>query len=242
MANLYTQKQTFDLAKMAGFDNVNAELAAAVAMSETLTFKDGKQYCNFDAIGDTTLVTATWGPSYGAWQIRSLIADEGTGRYRDATRLSEPLFNAKSAYTVWLNAGKSFSPWSTFTSGAYKGYLQAPVYNPKPVVPAGTYMVTGGDTLSGIGKKTGYSWTLIAAINNLVSPYTIFPGQVIILPDWQYKVQSGDTLSKIATTYSEVTWQRIAEYNALVNPNILSVGQSLKIPRYTSWDGKTLIR
>jgi LysM repeat protein len=103
-------------------------------------------------------------------------------------------------------------------------------------------MVVGGDTLSGIGKKTGFEWRLIAAINNLKSPYTIYPGQIILLPDFPYKVQSGDTLSKIAETYAEVSWQRIAEYNKLVDPNKLSVGQELKIPRYDSWDGTTLGR
>ena len=242
MTNLRTQSQVFELAKAAGFDNVQAEIAAAIAMAETLAFKDGKQYADFDAVGDVSLVTSTWGPSYGAWQIRSLIADSGTGRTRDATRLPDPEFNAKAAYTVWKNAGGSFTPWSTYTSGAYKGYLQAPKYNPKPVIPAGTYMVTGGDSLSKIGQKTGYQWQLIAALNHIVSPYLIYPGQVLILPDWEYTVQAGDTLSGIASKYSEVTWQRIAEYNGLVNPNLLSIGQKLKIPRYVSWDGKTLVR
>lgn len=242
MTNLRTQSQAFLLAKNAGFDNAGAEIAAAIAMAETLTYSGGVQYCDFDAVGDTSLVNSTWGPSYGAWQVRSLLIDYNTGRLRDATRLPDPTFNAKAAYTIYKNAGNSFTPWSTYTSGAYKGFMLKATYNPKPVLPPGSYMVTGGDTLSGIGSKTGYSWRLIAAINNLKSPYTIYPGQVILLPDYPYKVVSGDTLSKIAETYSEVTWQRIAEYNLLENPNLLSIGQELDIPRYTSWDGVTLVR
>lgn len=242
MTNLRTQKQTFDLAKAAGFDNANAEIAAAIAMAETNTIKDGHAYCDFDAVGDESLVTSTWGPSYGAWQVRSLNAQKGTGQYRDALRLPDPAFNASSAHTIWKNAGGSFTPWSTFTSGAYKAYLQTAVYNPPTTLPAGTYMVVGGDSLSKIGSKTGYEWRLIAALNNLVSPYTIYIGNVLILPDWNYTVKSGDYLSKIANEQAEVTWQRIAEYNKLADPNKLVVGQVLKIPRYTSWDGTTLVR
>lgn len=243
MANLRTQSQVFDLAKAAGFDNKSAEIAAAIAMAETLTFKDGKQYADFDAIGDTTLVNSTWGPSYGAWQIRSLIADNTTGRLRDATQLADPAFNAKAAYQIYKNAGNSFRPWSTYTSGAYQGYMQKAVYNPKPVIPAGSYMVTGGDSLSVIGSKTGFSWRLIAALNNIKSPYTIFPGQVILLPDFPHKVVAGDTLSKLADSIAEVKWERIAEYNNITRrPPTLYIGTTIKIPRYTSWDGVTLVR
>lgn len=39
------------------------------------------------------------------------------------------------------------------------------------------YTVVSGDTLSGIGKKLGVDWHYIAKINNISSPYTIYPGQ-----------------------------------------------------------------
>jgi nucleoid-associated protein YgaU len=239
--NLKTQADVQVLALANGFTDAQAEIAAAIAMAETLTYKDGKQYADFDKVGDLSLVDAKWGPSYGGWQIRSLKTQSGTGQYRDGTRLPEPSFNAKSAFQIFKEAGSKFTPWSTFTSGAYLGYMQHAKLNPIPQIPAGSYMVTGGDTLSTIGRRTGFEWQLIAAINSIKSPYTIFPGQVILLPDWPYRVQAGDTLSSIATKYSEVTWQRIAEYNQLADPNKLSVGQTLKIPRYTSWDGKTLV-
>jgi len=44
-----------------------------------------------------------------------------------------------------------------------------------------------------------------------------------------YTVQKGDTLSKIATKYG-TTYQKLAEYNGIANPNIISVGQKIKIP------------
>lgn len=44
-----------------------------------------------------------------------------------------------------------------------------------------TYTVVSGDTLSGIGKKTGVKWQTIASINNISFPYIIRKGQVLRL-------------------------------------------------------------
>jgi nucleoid-associated protein YgaU len=242
---LLTQSQSFTLAKSAGFTDKDAEVAAAISLAETLTYQAGVQYADFSKVGDLSLVDKTWGPSYGGWQIRSLLADTGKNTIRDALRLDEPNWNAKAAYEIWKEG--TFKRWSTYTSGAYLGYMQHAKYNPQPSIPKGSYLVTGGDSLTLIAQagrngQKNYPWLLIAKINNIPDPgYTIFPGQVILLPDWPYMVQSGDSLTKIATNYAKVTFMRIADYNGLYDPNKLSVGQRLWIPRYTSWDGKTLV-
>lgn len=44
-----------------------------------------------------------------------------------------------------------------------------------------------------------------------------------------YVVKAGDTLSSIASKYG-TTYQKLAEYNGIANPNIISVGQKIKIP------------
>lgn len=44
-----------------------------------------------------------------------------------------------------------------------------------------------------------------------------------------YTVQKGDTLSGIAAKYG-TTYQKIAAYNGITNPNLISVGQKIKIP------------
>ena len=44
-----------------------------------------------------------------------------------------------------------------------------------------------------------------------------------------YVVKSGDTLSAIAAKYG-TTYQKLAEYNNIDNPNIIYVGQKIKIP------------
>jgi surface antigen len=47
--------------------------------------------------------------------------------------------------------------------------------------------------------------------------------------DQTYTVVSGDTLSLIATRY-HTTWQRLASYNRLANPNIIYIDQHICIP------------
>ena len=44
-----------------------------------------------------------------------------------------------------------------------------------------------------------------------------------------YTVKKGDTLSAIAKKYG-TTYQKIAQHNGIANPNIISVGQKIKIP------------
>ena len=39
------------------------------------------------------------------------------------------------------------------------------------------YTVRRGDTLSGIGSRTGVAWRTIASINGIHSPWIIYPGQ-----------------------------------------------------------------
>lgn len=224
-ANLYSQSQVTQLCVSVGFSVANAKIAGAIAMAETNTFVDGKQFCDFGKIGDQALADNTWGFSYGAFQVRSLRAQKGTGQFRDEVRLPDPAFNCKSALRIFNESG--FFPWSTYNSGAYKGFLKEDF-----PVPLGTYRVTGGDSLFKIGLAAGYDWQSIALTNNITAPYTIFPGQTLLLPDFPYKVVSGDTLTGIVKRLANnQTVAYVASYNHLADPNKISVGQALKIPR-----------
>lgn len=176
MVNLFTQDEVYDLCRRAGFRRRPARIASAIAMCESAFVRDNQSYANFDAIGDQELANSTWGFSYGGFQIRSLRAHKGTGRYRDEERLLDPLFNAKSARKIKNTQG--WRAWSVYKSGMYKAYLQD-LFPP----PKNTYVVLAGDTLSGIGSKVGIDWRDLARWNNIHSPYTIFIGQVILLKD-----------------------------------------------------------
>nr|DAW67370.1 MAG TPA: Cell wall hydrolase autolysin [Caudoviricetes sp.] len=122
--------------------------------------------------------------------------------------------------------------------------------NPTPVAPSPSipdtvnkYVVKSGDCLSKIGSNLGVDWRDIANANGIVSPYTIYVGQTLIIPGGStpapapsqpsnsgttYTVKSGDTLSSIAAKFG-TTYQKIAADNGIANPNIIYPGQVLKI-------------
>lgn len=98
-----------------------------------------------------------------------------------------------------------------------------------------TYTVQSGDTLSGIAAAYGTTWQHLAELNGLADPNTIYPGQVLVVdgsapaPAAQtYTVQSGDTLSGIASAYG-TSWQRLADINGIADPNLIYPGQVLTI-------------
>lgn len=104
--------------------------------------------------------------------------------------------------------------------------------NPQPS--GTTYTVRSGDCLSVIGSKLGVSWTAIASANNIRSPYIIYAGQKLKIPNVSsvthnyYTVRSGDTLSGIAARYG-TSYQRLAQINGIKNPNLIYPGQKIKV-------------
>lgn len=98
-----------------------------------------------------------------------------------------------------------------------------------------TYTVKSGDCLSSIGTRLGVSWCDIANRNGIHSPYTIYPGQVLTIASTSapsgsqcYTVRSGDTLSGIASRY-DTSYQTLARLNGITNPNLIYVGQSIRL-------------
>lgn len=77
-----------------------------------------------DAVGDRDLTDATWGPSVGLLQIRSLHRELGTGGQRDERANHDPAHNARAGWSI-SDRGRSFGPWSVFQSGAYRRHLDA---------------------------------------------------------------------------------------------------------------------
>lgn len=112
---------------------------------------------------------------------------------------------------------------------------------PTPQQPAqnasGTYTVVAGDTLSGIAARYGTTVAALASINGIANPNLINVGQVLQLSGSapapaaggsEYTVVAGDTLSGIAQRYG-TNWQTLAALNGLANPNLIRVGQVLKV-------------
>ena len=94
--------------------------------------------------------------------------------------------------------------------------------------------------MSGIASMYGLTWQQLAEYNHLQNPDLIFPNQVIKIPTLgnaptndnyiDYVVKGGDTLSGIASIYG-TTWQKLAEFNNIANPDLIFPNQIIKIPK-----------
>ena len=110
--------------------------------------------------------------------------------------------------------------------------------------PATVYRVQAGDTLSSIAARFATSYEVLASANHIVDPNLIYAGQVLSIPgsaagSYQavtsssaggstYTVQAGDTLSSIAARFG-TTFQSLASINGISNPNVIEVGQVLRL-------------
>jgi LysM repeat protein len=112
---------------------------------------------------------------------------------------------------------------------------QPPYYPPQTPGVVAYYTVRPGDTLAGIARWYGTTWTSIASANGIYNPNHIYAGQVLAIPRqptvYNYTVQYGDTLASIAARYG-TTWAAISSYNGLYNPNHIWAGMLLRIPVY----------
>lgn len=177
MTNLLTQGEVRRLASREGFPRRPARILSAISLCEApAENEEGEPCSDFDMVGDVELATKIWEYSRSGFQIRCLWAEAGTGGYRDPKRMHDPEFAVHSAHIIWEDRG--FRPWTTFTTGMFKAYLQD-LYPPPP----DTYVVVAGDSLSAIGAKLGVDWEQLARINNIHAPYDIYIGQHILLPE-----------------------------------------------------------
>jgi LysM repeat protein len=119
------------------------------------------------------------------------------------------------------------------------------------------YVVQPGDNLVRISLRFGVPLTTLQQVNGIANPNLIYVGQVLIIPTpgqplpptatprpgqpvptatpipggpapTIYVVQRGDTLSGIATRFG-TTVQALAAANGIANPNLIYVGQQLRI-------------
>lgn len=111
-----------------------------------------------------------------------------------------------------------------------------PVWEARQVVPnaqlvtEGVYVVRAGDTLRGVGNRTGAGSEMLAMVNGLQPPYIIRPGQKLRVPAGRYHlVSEGETGIAIARAYA-VAWRDIVDRNGLEEPFILRRGQRLLLP------------
>ena len=69
--------------------------------------------------------------------------------------------------------------------------------------------VAAGDTLYGISRQYGVDWAQLAEANGLATPNQLYPGQLLKIPpdvpgptpEFNHRVHTGETLSKLAQQY-----------------------------------------
>lgn len=100
------------------------------------------------------------------------------------------------------------------------------------------YVVRRGDTLSQIAFRYQTTVAEIVSFNSISNPNLIYPGQVLSINTANfdkgatskllYTVRYGDTLSEIAYHY-DTTVNELVRLNNIINPNIIYVGQVIRI-------------
>ncbi|MBE0408880.1 MAG: LysM peptidoglycan-binding domain-containing protein [Anaerolineales bacterium] len=120
-----------------------------------------------------------------------------------------------------------------------------------------TYTVVGGEYLYMLAERFHIDWKILVTLNNLVYPYTLYPGQILRLPvqstdgltdleegDLEvdptatmanggdgsvvmYTVKPGDHLSRVAYQLG-LNWQKLASYNDIPSPYTIYPGQVIR--------------
>ena len=108
-------------------------------------------------------------------------------------------------------------------------------------------IIKKGDTLSQIAIDYNTTIEKLVEINNIRNPNLIYAGNRLLVPvtnsnssdqensenkvqDYQiYTVKKGNTLSQIAINYN-TTVEKIVSLNNITNPNLIYIGQNIKIP------------
>ena len=97
---------------------------------------------------------------------------------------------------------------------------------------AGVHVVNPGDTVSGVAARYGVSVGAIVQANGLADADLIVTGSRLRIPrkvvTRSHRVVAGETLSSIAARYG-TSVERLARSNDLADPNLIVVGQVLRV-------------
>jgi hypothetical protein len=113
----FSQSEVYSLAKSVGLTDSRARVAAAIAMAESGGDPNKRN-------------TKPPDDSYGLWQV-NMYGSLGPARRAQFgltadSDLLNPQTNARAMKAISQDGG-NFSPWSTYTAGTYRQYMDAPV-------------------------------------------------------------------------------------------------------------------
>lgn len=95
---------------------------------------------------------------------------------------------------------------------------------------SGAHVVAIGDSVYALAERYRLDMRDIITVNNLNAPYTLEPGQHLLLPPpREYKVRAGDSLYTVSRLFG-VSITDIARLNNLRTPYTVMAGSTLRIP------------
>jgi hypothetical protein len=161
VATSYSFAQLEQLWINAGGPAAAAPVGAAIALAESAGNPLAAYPGTTVAAGQGSTADAT-----GLWQILGLPAGNFT-----AAELTDPVWNARMAVAKYQQAGNSFSPWATYTSGAYEQFLQSgvsPSSSGVPTAPAAAG-ATAAATAAAATGSTPQAQSLVSQAGSVVS-------------------------------------------------------------------------
>ncbi|BAW87662.1 mannosyl-glycoprotein endo-beta-N-acetylglucosamidase [Limosilactobacillus fermentum] len=231
-SSLISLVKTYDLTQL---DSI------AIANTPVITNKSDYTQTNN---GASTTATATYYTVQSGDTLSGIAVEYNTttATLTSLNNLSNPnlIYVGQRLLVKSASASAASSATSTATS-------TASATSTSSTTSATTYTVKSGDTLSSIASSHNTTTAALTSLNSLANPNLIYVGQVLKLANtttastsstssaastsssaMTYTVKSGDTLSSIASSYNTTT-STLTSLNNLSNPNLIYVGQVLKV-------------
>ncbi len=207
---IITQQQAYDFARRAGFTGQAIDIVVAIAQAESGL--------------DTAAVNLVKGGVADASRDRGIMQINSYWHKEviDACAF-EPLCAFAAAYGI-SKGGTDFSPWTTYTNGAYRRYLPMQPWYTYPIgVPFGN---PNYDTQYG----GSHDMTILAPANTSVTALVAGTVSSITAPPWGKQVGI-----KLDTPVNNIPYMSYLHLSA-VNP-ALSVGQHINVGDSIGWVG-----
>lgn len=184
------------------------------------------------------------------WYLKNELEKSYTGVLNYIKGVADSAQGAYDAGYYWC---KRFEvPADTENNSVKRGNLAKDTYYPKYAGTTTPTQTSGGKSIDEIAKEViagkwgngddrkkrlteaGYDYAAVQKrVNEMLSGSSSSTPAPAPTPaqtaETVYTVKSGDTLSAIAAKYG-TTYQKLAAYNGITNPNIIHVGQKIKIP------------
>lgn len=152
-----------------------------------------------------------------------------------------PFMSAKAQWRAYVaEAQRQYDILLALKKGGTPVVTPPVVVEPEAPISGVTYVVQPGDTLWSLARRSDTTVDQLVAWNGIKDASVLTPGQQLVLTKpatpsspATYTVKRRDTLGKIAEKYG-LTLEQIVEWNAIRDPNVIGVGQVLRLTKPSS--------